>query len=96
MKYLKIENNTASFWDGGQYIPLDKLTKEYLWQLATSIMDKDDFEMDEYDENAIKNKAHQIIYHHVYDHLKQIMDNKSNIISRCQACYQEDYDKYKL
>jgi len=64
MKYLKIDDNKASFIkDKTQpkiWTEIDKIEKEDLMNLLDFATD-DDFEMDEYNEDILANKAHQII-----------------------------------
>lgn len=63
MKILKIENNQAKFsLDGINFTLIDKITKESILSLINIVLDKDDIEMDEYNEALLANKAHQIIY----------------------------------
>lgn len=96
MKYLKIENSKGEFFNGTQYFSLDKIAKEDLWYLAKESVTKNDFEMDEYDEAKIQNKAHQIIYQQIYSQLKSLYDRKDELKSQCDAIYKDAYDKYKM
>lgn len=67
MIYLKIEHNVGKFYKDGTYITIDKMVKGDLWRLANAVMNDDDFQMDAYNEALLPNKAHQIIYKHVYE-----------------------------
>ena len=61
MMLLKIENNQGLFLgDSGEYLPIDKIDKERLLKLVGLALE-DDAEFDEYDEEKLKNQAHQII-----------------------------------
>jgi hypothetical protein len=61
----------ANLGDSGQYNTVDKITKEDLLRLVNLTL-KDDVEFDEYDENAIKNKAHQIVYKSIVEKLRSL------------------------
>lgn len=95
MIYLKIENNSGKFLKDGNYLTVDKMTRDDLWHLAKAVMDDESFEMDQYDESRIGNKAHQIIYKNVYELLVSLQNCKEQFRSECEAMYKEAYDKYK-
>ena len=51
MQILKIENNQAKFsLDGVNFTSIDKITKESILSLINIVLDKDEIEMDEYNE----------------------------------------------
>ena len=63
MKYLRINGNNGEFLNKeSQYKLIDKIDKEDLLFLIDSAVEKEDFEIDPYDSEKIKNPAHQIIY----------------------------------
>lgn len=95
MNYLKIENGLGKFYKEEQYQTVDKMTKDDLWNLANAVMKEENFVMDQYDENSLGNKAHQIIYKHVYELLSSLKVRKDQYRSECEALYKEAYDKYK-
>lgn len=94
MIYLKIENNLGYFSKDGRYESIDKMDGQDLFCLAQQVMTDDDFDMEEYDESKLANKAHQIIYTHVYELLKSVKDNKSSLKTKCDNLYKEAFDKY--
>lgn len=96
MKYLKIENSKGEYYNGTEYKPLDKLSNEDLWYLARMAVTAEDFELEAYNEDSVKNKAHQIIYQQVYSQLNNLFSRKAELKSQCESIYKEAYDKYKM
>ena len=76
MIYLKIENNLGKFYKDGTFLTIDKMANVDLWNLANEAMNDNDFQMDAYDEAKLPNKAHQIIYKHVFDLLTSLITRK--------------------
>lgn len=76
MIYLKIENNVGKFYKDGTYETIDKMANDDLWRLANAVMKDDDFQMNVYDEALLPNKAHRIIYKHVYELLTSLQERK--------------------
>lgn len=96
MKLLKIENNCGSYRkESGEYSPIDKITKEELLVLVNWTLEEDEIELDGYDENAIKNHAHQIIYKSIARKLQSLKERRQEFIDESARLYLEDYDKYR-
>lgn len=95
MIYLKIENNVGKFYKDGTYATIDKMANEDLWHLANAVMNDEDFQMDTYEETLLPNKAHQIIYKHVYDLLTSLQGRKEQYENECELMYKTAYDSYK-
>jgi hypothetical protein len=93
MKYMKIENNRGSYWDGKEYQEIDKINKDSLLVLL-NMAETNDFELDAYDENLLGNKAHQIIYENIYSKLKQFLNDKNQFKTEVSNLYKESIDKY--
>ena len=49
MNYLKIENNLGKFLKDGNYLTVDKMTRDDLWHIANAVMNDEKFEMEQYD-----------------------------------------------
>lgn len=97
MKYLKIENNKAYFIKD-KYIPetlteIDQIEKKDLMRLL-DYATNEDFEMDEFDENNLANKAHQIIYKSIYEKFIFFLENKERFIDETESIYKEALEKY--
>lgn len=96
MIYLKIEHNVGKFYKkDGTYVTIDKMANGDLWHLANAVMNDDDFQMDAYDESLLPNKAHQIIYKHVYELLTSLQERKEQYKIESELMYKTAYDAYK-
>lgn len=95
MIYLKIENNVGKFYKDGTYETIDKMANDDLWRLANSVMNDDDFQMNVYDEALLPNKAHRIIYKHVYELLTSLQERKEQYKNESELMYKTAYDAYK-
>lgn len=95
MIYLKIENNVGKFYKDGTYETIDKMANDDLWRLANSVMKDDDFQMNVYDEALLPNKAHRIIYKHVYELLTSLQERKEQYKNESELMYKAAYDAYK-
>ncbi len=95
MIYLKIENNVGKFYKDGTYETIDKMANDDLWRLANAVMEDDDFQMNVYDEALLPNKAHRIIYKHVYELLTSLQERKEQYKNESELMYKTAYDAYK-
>lgn len=96
MKLLKIETNCGFYRkESGEYNPVDKITKEALLVLVNWTLNEDDVGFDEYDENTIKNHAHQIIYKSIARKLLSLRQRRQEFIDESARLYLEDYEKYR-
>lgn len=95
MKLLSIEGSLGLYLgDSGQYNPMDKITKEDLLRLVNLTL-QEDVEFDGYDENAIKNQAHQIVYKSVFEKLRGLKDRKQEFIDESERLFLKEYEKYR-
>ena len=95
MKLLSIKDNLGHYLGGsGQSIPVDKITKDDLLRLVNLTL-SEDVEFDEYDENELKNQAHQIIYKSVLEKLRGLGDRKQEFIDESERLYLKEYEKYR-
>lgn len=96
MKPLKIDNNCGHYRkEAGDYSPIDKISKEELLVLVNWTLNEDVVEFDEYDENAIKNHAHQIIYKSIARKLQSLRERRQEFIDESARLYLEDYERYR-
>jgi hypothetical protein len=94
MKYLKIENSKGFYQLGDQnWIDIDQIGKDHLLQLLDKTIEGD-FEMDDNNNQPIGNKAHQIIYKHLYNKLSEISSNRSRFRDESEQLYREAILKY--
>jgi hypothetical protein len=97
MKYLKIENNNVFFKNSNdEWNKIDTIDKNDLLYLVDKIITEDEFEMDEYDEELIANKAHQIIYKNLYDKFSGLLENKTRFHDESRQLYREAFEKYQV
>lgn len=98
MKYLKIENNQAFYikdkTQPEDWSEIDKIEKEDLMKLLDLAMEED-FEMDVYNEAALANKAHQIIYKNLYEKLNNFLSNKERFKDETESIYKDVLEKYQ-
>ena len=95
MIYLKIENNVGKFYKDGTYETIDKMANDDLWRLANAVMKYDYFQINVYDEALLPNKAHRIIYKHVYELLTSLQERKEQYKNESELMYKTAYDAYK-
>lgn len=94
MKYLKIETNKAFFsLDGANWNPIDEIGKDDLLQLL-DIAVGEDFEMDLFDKDKLKNQAHQIIYQNISSKFNDLLQQKSRFKDESDALYKDAIEKY--
>jgi len=95
MKLLKISDNLGYFLnEAGEFLPIDKITKEDLLRLVDLTLGEDG-EFDEFDKEKIKNQAHQIVYKSIYEKLRDLGNRKQEFIDESERLYLADYEKYK-
>ncbi|MFH1232139.1 MAG: hypothetical protein V1709_11665, partial [Planctomycetota bacterium] len=56
---------------------------------------REDVEFDVYDENAIKNQAHQIVYKSVFEKLRSLKDRKKEFVDESERLYLKEYERYR-
>jgi len=96
MKYLKIEDNKGYFLsESSDWTEIDKITKEDLMNLLNKAVDAD-FEMDEYLEENIGHKAHQIVYKSIHEKFLELVENKNIFKDECDSLFKGAIEKYKI
>lgn len=95
MKLLKIEDNQGHFLgDDSTFSPVDRITKEDLLRLVDLTL-TEEVEFDDYDSEAIKNQAHQILYKSIYGKLRDLRDRKQEFTDESERLYLQEYEKYR-
>lgn len=99
MKYLKIKDNKGYFLkqekeQPDQWIEIDKISKEDLMNLLESAMSTD-FEIDEFIEENIGHKAHQIVYKSIFEKFTDLINNKKSFIDECDLQFRSAIEKYE-
>jgi len=96
MKLLKIDNNLGHFvLEDGTYSLIDKIDKENLLRLMTHILEDDEVEMDPYDDQAVKNQAHQVIYRSIVQKLSELRGRREEFKDDAARIYLEEYEGYR-
>lgn len=98
MKYLKIENNKGFYrldTTKENWIEIDQLNKDHLLILLKSAS-VEEFEMDEYKDEMLKNPAHNIIYRNIYGKFNDFLNNKTRFQDSVEVTYKTAIEKYKL
>jgi hypothetical protein len=96
MKYLKIEENKGFYLKSGttpSWIEIDKINKDDLMELLNLAIISD-FEMDQFKEEIIQNKAHQIIYKNIYEKFTSLISQKNVFKDQSESLYKEAIEKY--
>lgn len=95
MKVLKIENDQGYFlMEENGYETVDKIDKAILLRLVNLALE-DDFEIDAYDEEALRNQAHQIIYKSISVKLNDLHQKRNQFRDESERLYLDEYEKYK-
>lgn len=95
MKFLKIEDNKGFFsLDGKDWHSIDEINKKHLLKLMDICLDNE-FEMDIFDENILRNQAHQIIYKNIYEKFNDLAQKKSRFKDESEALYKTAIEKYR-
>lgn len=98
MKYLKIKDNRGFFLriaddESEIWTDIDQISKEDLFFLLTKAISQD-FEMDEFNEDTLSNKAHQIIYKNLYEKFLDLLTNKTRFKDESESLYKVAIEKY--
>ena len=94
MKYLKIENGKGLYQtEPDKWVELDQIGKDDLLILLDKVINAE-FEMDEFDGGKLTNKAHQIIYKHLYQKFNELGQNKSRFKDESDQLYKSAIEKY--
>ncbi len=96
MKLLRISEYTGQFLAGnGDYSPIDKISKDDLLRLVDHTLGEDAVEMDPYDDQAIKNQAHQVIYKSIFQKLTDILKRRQEFIDESARLFLDEYERYR-
>jgi hypothetical protein len=97
MKLLKINETGGHFRnETGDYIPIDRIGKDTLLRLVQWTLHEEAVSFDEYDERALKNHAHQLIYKSVAQKLAALRKRRTSFIDESARLYLQEYEKYRF
>lgn len=95
MKVLKIEKFQGYYSvTEDKFSSIDEIDKDDLLKLVDIAL-TDDFEIDSYDVETLKNKAHQIIYKSISEKLLDLHKRKNEFRDESERLFLEEYEKYK-
>lgn len=94
MKHLRIKERKGEFLRETNWLEITELTAEDILCLAKAAVQEDDFELDPYDEAALHNAAHKIIYQKISEQLLSLHARKQEFIDETRNIYQDAYEKY--
>ena len=80
----------------GEITPIDQINKEGLMMLLDLYINRDDIEMDSYEEHPIENPAQQIIYKNIFDNFSELVDSKNKFKDEGERLYLDAIQKYKV
>lgn len=96
MKLLKISESLGFFLsEDGKFTEIDKICKDDLMRLVGRVLEEDEIEMDEYDDQAIKNQAHQVIYKSIFLKLLELRSRQKEFVDEASRLYLDDYERYR-
>ncbi len=98
MKYLKIEDNKAYFLKNVAEVltwtEIDQIGKDDLYFLLNKAT-TEEFELEEYLEEKLSNKAHQIIYKNLAEKFNDLILNKTRFRDESENLYKSALEKYR-
>jgi hypothetical protein len=96
MKLLRVDDSCGHYLDDkGGYRSIDKIAKDDLLRLVNWTLHEEVVEFDDYDENLIKNQAHQIIYRSILEKLRSLRERRREFIDSTARLFLEDYERYR-
>ncbi len=96
MKLLRIHEHAGQFLKAdGTYESIDKIDKDDLLRLVDTTLDSEEFQVDAFDEHAVKNQAHQVIYKSIAQKLVDLRKRREGFIDESARLYLAEYEKYR-
>lgn len=95
MKYLEIKENKGFLLnEKGVWIELDQISKEDILFVVDRAFNEEDFAMDDFNEEDLKNPAHRIIYKQLHEKISDFIERKSALKDEISSMYEDAYNKY--
>lgn len=97
MKFLMIKKSKAYFLNAdNKEKEIDSIGKDDILFLLEQATNPDiDFEIDELDDNNVKNEAHRIIYDNISGKFLELLKNKNVFMDESESLYRDALTKYK-
>ena len=98
MKYLKIDDKKGYYLqtratEDDTWVEIDKISKDDLITLLDQAISSD-FEMDEYNEEDLSHKAHQIVYKNIFEKFSHLLTNQYKFKDESEQLYKSAIEKY--
>ena len=95
MKLLKISDNGGHFLaTDGNYTPIDKISKDSLLWLVERTLHEEAV-VDEYNDQTIKNQAHQVIYKSIAQKLSDLRKRRQEFVDESARLFLDEYERYQ-
>lgn len=96
MKILKIENGEGYYYSIKQnaYFAINNIDKDALLELVKYVINNDDFEIDLYEQDCVKNNVQQIVYKDIYEKINQLKKEKTTILNEIEEEFSKSKKKY--
>lgn len=95
MQLLKIEDKKGAFLgESDDFVSIEKINKEHLLRLVDLALTQE-VTFDEFDAEALPNRAHQIVYENVYNKLLDLSEKRDAFVDGSERLFLEDYNQYK-
>lgn len=96
MNYTKIENSSVYFRlnEDMDWKPISEIQGDDLILILEKALIEDEFELAEYNNELIKNEAHNIIYKSIYEKIDEIRHDRENILDENLQRYIDVIEKY--
>lgn len=99
MVHLKIDDNKGYFLRKNEdettaWVQIDQIGRNDLFDLLNRAIEEN-FEMDEFKEEKILNKAHQIIYKSLYEKFVDLLAKKTRFKDESENLYKAALEKYR-
>lgn len=96
MKLLKIEDNLGYYRDdNGKFASVDKITKDDLLRLVNLTLGEEKVDFDEYNDENLKNQAHQIVYKNIFEKLRGLSERRQAFIDESERLHLQEYERYR-
>lgn len=97
MNYIKIEGNSVHFRlkEEDEWKAISEIQGMDILALLKASIENDEFQIDEYKDELIRNEAHNIIYKSIYEKINEIIINKENILDENSQRYKDIIEEYK-
>ena len=96
MKILKIENGEGKYFSIKQnsYFAINNIDRDALLEIVKYVINNDDVEIDEYNQENIKNNVQQIVYKDIYEKIYQLKKDRENILTEIEKEFSKANKKY--